>query len=778
MKHRRPAAPPSIRFFLTVVGIAIFSFPTFADPLPIVQGIEFQPFASATLRLLEAMEYTGMPLSEEDREEVGLALVSSDHVEALERIQKVLDPHCLALVSISPESRVKVVEGPVEKVLMQHGWRGFLVKVHNQAHVTAPLEIESPNAAPVYIRSTGKPDPEVEVAPNEVLNRFLEVDVFRERPLKKDLSGLDLEYRIIKLYSRDSGQREASIGFNVGQGSQDIGFRNEVPILFDCVPSTKVRLRVRDVDGSPAMAQFVIRDSEGRIYPAPAKRLAPDFFFHHQVYRSDGETILLPPGEYQIEYSRGPEYLIQHRTLTVPESPEHEEAFDLERWIHVAKEGWISGDHHVHAAGCAHYDAPTKGVEPEDMWRHILGEDLNVGCVLTWGPCWYYQKQFFQGKVHKLSQDNYVMRYDIEVSGFPSSHAGHLSLLRLSEDDYNGVERIEEWPSWDLPVLQWAKAQGGVAGFSHSGWGLPVEDQELPSYQMPPFDGIGANEYIVDVAHDAVDFISAVDTPLNWELSIWYHTLNCGFRTRISGETDFPCIYGERIGLGRSYVKMPEGPIDFDEWAEGIKNGRSYVSTGTGHLLDFRIGEVAVGEVGNTGATSELKLPEAATVTVQARVACFLEEEAEESIKSRPLSQKPYWHAERARIEGTRKVPVELIVNSEVVATKEIEADGHIEEVSFELPLDRSAWVALRIWATAHTNPIFVMVGEEPVRGSVESAQWCLEAVDVCWEEKSPKIREEEIEEAKAAYDFARDAYRKILAEAKERLGGSSSSKE
>ena len=52
------------------------------------------------------------------------------------------------------------------------------------------------------------------------------------------------------------------------------------------------------------------------------------------------------------------------------------------------------------------------------------------------------------------------MRYDVEVSGFPSSHAGHLSLLRLAEDDYVAdaegqvVDRIEEWPSWDLPVLQ------------------------------------------------------------------------------------------------------------------------------------------------------------------------------------------------------------------------------------------------------------------------------------------------------------------------------------
>ena len=83
-------------------------------------------------------------------------------------------------------------------------------------------------------------------------------------------------------------------------------------------------------------------------------------------------------------------------------------------------------------------------------------------------------------------------------------------------------------------------------------------------------DGIGANEYIVDVTHGMCDFISTVDTPSVWELNIWYHTLNCGYRCRISGETDFPCIYGERVGLGRSYVHL-DGKLDFDAWVEGIK---------------------------------------------------------------------------------------------------------------------------------------------------------------------------------------------------------------
>ena len=143
-----------------------------------------------------------------------------------------------------------------------------------------------------------------------------------------------------------------------------------------------------------------------------------------------------------------------------------------------------------------------------------------------------------------------------------------------------------------------------------------MDGDELPNYNMPPFDGIGANEYIVDVVHDAVDFISTVDTPAVWELNIWYHTLNCGFRTRISGETDFPCIYGERVGLGRIYVKMPPGALDFDAWVAGLKDGRSYVGDGKSHLLDFTVGGVPVGEKTPTGELSQLDLEAPGTVTI------------------------------------------------------------------------------------------------------------------------------------------------------------------
>jgi hypothetical protein len=788
--------------------LSLLSFETlFAADVEPIPNVEQQPFVAATERLVQALEYVGAPLSDDETRTIREAMQKTNGPESVSAIQRVLDRHVLAVVTINPESRVSAVEGPVTKELVQQGWRTFLVKVHNEAGITPELVVTSPQAAPVYEQGRGpreRPQTESDlVTPAESARRFLDVESFTKQPMKANLSGLLVEYQILQVYSRDTGRREATLEFNVGQGTQDLGFRSEVPILFHCAPAVEVALGVHDYDGSPTMAGFVIRDKWGRVYPNPARRLAPDFFFHNQVYRADGESVHLPPGEYTATVSRGPEYLVETHEFTVPDDVvSTRQAFELTRWTHPKLRGWFSGDHHVHAAGCKHYDSPTEGVTPADMMRHILGEDLNVGCVLTWGPCWYTQKQYFEGKTSALSRKDYLMRYDIEVSGFPSSHAGHLCLLRLTEDDYPGTEYLEDWPSWTLPVLKWGKEQGGVVGYSHSGWGLQLPDvmpdgsrqftrqpwggagpqwrgkaaDTLPDYAMPPFDGIGANEYVVTVAHDVCDFISAVDTPAIWELNIWYHTLNCGFRARISGETDFPCIYGDKVGLGRIYVKQPtHEPLDFDNWVQGLKDGRSYCGDGLSHIFDLTLsdaagngGSVAVGEPGSDDQISQLNLQQPGKVTVTFDAAALLEPEPTEEterIRKARLDAKPYWHIERARSGETRSVPVEVIVNGEVAATKEIEADGSEQSLTFDVDIPHSSWVAVRILPSVHTNPIFVMVGDKPIRASKRSAEWCRKAVEVCWNSKRGQIRETERDAAKRAYDEAAAVYARIMEE-------------
>lgn len=740
--------------------------------LPLVEGAAIQPLLVKVGRLREALAYLGEPLPNNVLREIEAAELMEDGEAASLRIQAALDPLCVAGVMISPESRVKVAPGPAERDLVQQGWRQFLVKVQNGAGVTAPLRAASPQA----IRLHNSPA-------KEVRDRWLDMQMFDGRPLNARLSGAKLEYRVIQLYSRDAGKRSAVVSFNVGQGSQDIGFRNDVTLTFDCAAATEVTLRVLDENGEPTMAGFEVRDSAKRVYPSQAKRLAPDFFFHPQVYRGDGEKLNLPAGTYTVDYYRGPESIRQQREVVVGDKP-LELTFQMERWIDPSLDGWWSGDHHIHASGCAHYMQPTVGVRPEDMVRQILGEDVKIGATLTWGPGFDGQKGFFTGTEDKVSQYPYLLRYDIEVSGFGSHRSGHLCLLQLTEQIYPGGDSSAHWPTLCLNTLKWAKAQGGVTGPAHSGWGLAVDTAQLPNYIIPPFDSIGAMEYIVDVTHEvptpngmerAVDFISMCDTPSVWELNIWYHTLNVGYRTRISGETDFPCIYGERVGLGRSYVKL-DGRLDYNAWVQGVKAGRAYVSDGRSHLMDFTAGGLGVGEQG-----SELRLKKAGRVEVTARVAGRLPMEPETlehlplsgdtrkhpEVGDQPYNSKPYWHLERARIRDTRTAPVELLVNGYPVARRVIPMDGKIRDVTFDVEIKESSWVALRILPSSHTNPVFVIVDDKPIRASKRSAQWCRDGVDQLWGQKKPFIAAEEMADAEAAYEHARRAYDRIIMESK-----------
>jgi hypothetical protein len=297
---------------------------------------------------------------------------------------------------------------------------------------------------------------------------------------------------------------------------------------------------------------------------------------------------------------------------------------------------------------------------------------------------------------------------------------------------------------------------------------LKVDGDQLPNYQVPPYDGIGANEYIVDVTHElpgpdgklqpAVDFMSLVDTPYTWEMNMWYQTLNAGYRTRASGETDFPCIFAERVGLGRSYVKL-EGRLDFDAWCEGLRRGANYVGDGHSHLLEFKVDDAIPG-INN----SELALAQPGTVHVSAKVAALLDEKS--SGKRWRINEQPYWNIERARIGDSREVPVELIVNGYPVAKTNVVADGTLRDVRFDLPIQRSSWVAIRILASSHTNPIWVTVGGKPFSPSRRSLEWCLAGVDKCWAEKKRTIKAAEMSQAEEAYNHARDTYRTLLAKA------------
>lgn len=797
-----------------------------AETVEVVQ-VEGQPLGANVKRLISALDYLGAPLPEKLVQKLTAASQQRD----AKAIQELLDSEVLCVVSLNPEVRTKVARGPAKAVLQQGGFTPFVIKVINQSTVTRQLQIFSPQAGPVYsgaALNSLKRQAQTELNRNEnkeqAQDRFLEVELFQASPMTVQLSGLEVEYVVALIYCHESGKREATLAFDVGAGTQDIGFRGEVPVLFSVQKAVPVKLAIKDFDGKPSAARLIFRDRQNRVYPLQAKRLAPDFFFQPQIYRQDGETVLLPPGELEMEFSRGPEYQRLTRKITVAPKKTQTLEVELKRWVNPREFGFYSGDHHIHAAGCAHYDNPTRGVTPHDMFNQVKGEGLNVGCVLTWGPCFDVQRQFFASTADRVSEPLTVLKYDLEISGFGSAALGHVCLLNLQNQTYPGtLGTTKGWPSWTVPVLRWCKEQGGVTGFPHSalrvnppqaalrmlaeldqdqsqtlssaeaaqglmpkpfqtidGDGnseLTVEEltlaleaaaDELPNLAVPEMNGGGAMEVCVSTAEGVCDFISAMDTERIPEWNTWYHILNSGYPLKVSGETDFPCMSSRRVGQGRVYVQLGDvDELDFHDWCRGIQQGRSYVSDGYAHALEFQVEGQAPG-LGDV----LLKAPE--QVQIKARVAFAAETPRavaqgllDPPEGKRAVGDTRVLHAPRNSdyVAGGERL-VEIIQNGEVVAQQRVPADGLIHDLSFTVPVKQSSWIALRQFPQLHTNPVNVIVNEKPIRASADSALWCAETIKLLWKNRHQKIAERERPAAWEAYQRAIQSYQQRAKEA------------
>ncbi len=798
---------------------------------PLVVSVEGQPLAANVTRVIESLNALGSPLAQDLVEK----LMKASSAREATLLQELLDPHVLFVVSINPESRVKVKRGPAAVDLQQFGFTPVLVKILNDSTATKRLRMLSPQGGAVYAgvaKLSMQRQQSLELMQDEnttgAKDRFLSVALHDQPPMLDRLSGLEVEYAIGLILSTEAGKREATIGFDLGEGEQDLGARGQTAVLFDIKPAVPVRLAIRDHDGLPTTAALVIKDRQGQIYPPQAKRLAPDFFFQPQVYRADGEAVLLPPGEFTVQSGRGPEYWGREQKVTIMNGTQPTVAIRLERWVNPREYGFYSGDHHIHAAGCAHYTSPTEGVTPEDMFRQVKGEALNVGCVLTWGPCYRHQRQYFAARPHDVSEPLTLLKYDLEISGFGSQALGHVCLLNLKDQTYPGSDGTETrgWPTWTTPVMKWAKAQGGITGYAHSASGLWIEPapaakrmlarwdsdknsilspeesikallpepiatidvdrdgaldereltashdraaNRLPNLAIPEMNGVGAMEICVATAEGACDFISAMDTRRIQEWNTWYHILNCGFPLKVSGETDFPCMSSRRVGQGRVYVQLGQTErIDFAAWCDGLARGRSYVSDGFAHAFDFKVNGIAPGY-------DDLKLPAANSVTVTANV--IFAPETPDTVaqgtlepagggKQFLIGDTVELHGPRhdRRIQGGERL-VEVVINGRSVVSQKVPADGKSHELMFDVKLDRSSWVALRHFPQLHTNPVNVIVASQPIRASRDSARWCVEVIDLLWHNREKNIMPAERDEARRTFEKAKETYRRIASE-------------
>lgn len=741
-----------------------------------------------------------------------------------------LNQHVVFKLKLERDGTLHVERGDASVELQQYGTVPLLVRLENVLGLKGSLTVTSSLAGPVYgggainsLTRQGRPELRSEPENESHPERTFDVELHRDRNSPQLASGLEVEYGLLLATPHAVGKHDVPLQFRFTPEGAATPATAEFTLPCDVKPAVQVTLIVREQDDSPTIGKFTFVDSHGQVHPSMPKRLAPDLFFQRHVYRADGETIALPPGMYDVHYSRGPEYQMKRTTVIVPDAVESQERFNLRRWVDPRSHGFYSGDHHIHGAGCAHYTSPTEGVSPADMFRQVKGEGLNVGSVLTWGPCYDYQRRYFSADADAVSEPLTLLKYDVEVSGFGSQKLGHVCLLNLRDQTYPGSNGTTQgWPTWTIPVLRWAKQQGGVTGFAHSASGMyvlpeaqslrltkqldanrnDIVDREealgallpepfavvdadhngraslveleashrraaesLPNFAVPELNGPGAMEICVAAAEGVCDFISSMDTARIQEWTIWYHLLNCGLPIATAGETDFPCMSGTRVGQGRTYVQLGIGDdkLNYADWCRGLAAGHSYVSDGYAHALDFAVDDKRYGEL--------VGLSEPREVTVTTVVA--FSSETPTGVKhgivppagpSR-VGDTVVHYPETEDARQTAERLVEVVVNGAVVARQKVPADDRPHTLSFPVRIEQSSWVAIRHFPQLHTNPIRVIVAGRPIRASRRSAEWCVAVIEQLWKNRAVAISETERPAAAAAYEEAKKFYRRLAAE-------------
>jgi hypothetical protein len=136
------------------------------------------------------------------------------------QLREAVEPLTLLKVFINPESRVKLSLGSVPSQLVQHRTHRFLVEIHNESGIQAPLrlvgvDLSKADRQPATWASIG------------IQEHLLSTAM---------LSGAPYEWKILELRCDEAGDRELHLEADAGQGTQDLGFRASVDLPIQCVP--------------------------------------------------------------------------------------------------------------------------------------------------------------------------------------------------------------------------------------------------------------------------------------------------------------------------------------------------------------------------------------------------------------------------------------------------------------------------------------------------------------------------------------------------------------
>ncbi len=424
----------------------------------------------------------------------------------------------------------------------------------------------------------------------------------------------------------------------------------------------------------------------------------------------------LKPGVYTVRIERGKEYFPLTRTITLGDEPS-EETFHLKRWSHLAKQGWYSGETHVHRRipelpnvmqaeelnvvfpvtfwTINAHQAPV--LDPSPLRRQgpsPFGPRQDAGCEMIvidkthvmFPRNTEYEIFTVKGKQHVLGAIFLLNHKSIFKTGMPP--VAKIAKLAHKEGALIDLDK-HNWP-WSMMLVPIAKVDLYELS-NNSIWRTNFmfrhSTTEPAKYMNVERDRLGLTE----------------SGWLNFGFENYYTLLNCGFRLSPTAGTASG-VHPVPLGFSRVYVHL-DNEFDGQAWLNGLKAGRSFVTTGP--ML---------------------------TVKIDNQYSDHIFKQAEKKSRTYKISGEAVSEFPLDRIE--------ILVNGKVQQSlkpqnNKTAAGAYQTTVSHMVPICESSWIAVRCFEQtkekrprfAHTAPWHIEVAHEKIRPRKEEVDFLIRRI-------------------------------------------------
>jgi hypothetical protein len=403
------------------------------------------------------------------------------------------------------------------------------------------------------------------------------------------------------------------------------------------------------------------------------KRISYPYWREPAAYFAPGSfSMRAGAGKWRLAVARGFEYIPLAQEFEIADGAQVRRVVRLKRWVDMPKQGWYSGDTHVHYPR-------TTAQQSDFLLTWARAEDVHLTSILSFGDIKQtYFDQMDYGRDHAWGKGDYLLASGQEDPRTQIPEQGHTIALDIRET----VRDVARYHLYDT-MFDGAHRQGGIAGYAHLAWAPEVHRRLRPNALLYPTWDTNIN-----VIRGKVDFFEILQFR-HMGLDDYYDFLNLGCKLTADAGSDLP--WASSIGEVRTYA-FTGSRFSAAAWYDAFKAGHTFVTNGP--MLTLTVDKAIPGD--------ELRLKTARKVRVHARA----------------------WAPKEI---GAPK-QLEVIADGQVIRAAEA-------EVTFDLDADRSQWIAARATAenggVAHTSPVYLIVGGRSFRDESQRAALVAKRIEV-----------------------------------------------